>query len=501
MITPSFLREFGEYSNMCRQAIQAFKLRSNGKKVMMNPVGAWVPFADGMIANMKTGEVRKRVSNDMFTDFVPFKLMPKDVAKPRGEAIMAHYCATPCEEDEMYAVHDGVTYFRSRSREKRLLRMCSVNMTPETYSLKITQNFLGDRHCGKSTFFEHLAFALGFRFAWIPEAMICKEPNQKMTMDKNAHSAGLYALKGIYGAFNDEATADAILLSKAVKYHQGSPVITARAPHAKKPESFPNTATINNIGNSLQKTDVDGLTPADLGVDSFEFLHITKPGKKDSQKAVDEMFCEEAMNEWFSMLFWDAHEFYSHGMELIKEDTSSLQRKYLNDPLSIFLTKCVKFTDEYDDRVVTNELWPAFELMVSESKPRMKHTYNWLTFANTLNKAFVGKHSKEGKAVKLTVQGFGKVNVRVGVKWIPSGFLAKSNAEVIIRDEDGHAKRDQAGTALKESTYKDMPQLLAAIKGMEESSKDEYIEEREQKEAGEKLEVSETCSFGHVVKR
>ena len=154
---------------------------------------------------------------------------------------------------------------------------------------------------------------------------------------------------------------------------------------------------------------------------------------------------------------------------LLKDDNAQVERQFSTDPLSKFVSTCLKFTDVDSDRVVNAEPWPPFRLMCSEHEPVLENKYKGeKAFAVALNKAFIGKPgSKEGTADTWTVKDFGKVRARKGVQWDASGFSTDIGKVITDMDADGKFLKDSNGEFVKKDIYDRTLQLKIAREAYE----------------------------------
>ena len=348
---------------------QILKLEADSQETTrhIEPCNTWLPVGGGMVGNMKTGEIRERVASDMFSEAIKYKLLPKDANMDKGKAIIQHYCMVPVNSKLPIAER---TYIRSPSKEKKLLRISAVMMTPETQMAKILYYWTGERHTGKSSFMDGLRKMFGKRMGLFNEGLICEIANARARqLDPNAHSAGRYAKKGKSGMFCEEPSKGAILVTAKVKDEQGAITHNERPPNGQL-EEFPNSATLCIIGNNMLSLDAEsvalGMLPSDLGVDVFQFQHVTLPGVKANDDAKWELWSEDAIEQLLSLIFWDAVDFYQT-KDLMKEDSTLVERQFSSDPLSMFVSTCLKFTDVDSDRVVNAELWDASSLCVANT--------------------------------------------------------------------------------------------------------------------------------------
>ena len=445
---------------------QILKLEADSQEETrhIDPCNIWLPVAGGMVGNMKTGEIRKRVASDMFSEAIKYKLLPKEANMDKGKAIIQHYCMVPVNSKLPLAER---TYQRCPSKEKKLLRMSAVMASPETQMAKILYYWTGERHTGKTTYMEGLRRLFGKRMGLFNEGLICEIASARVRqLDPNSHSAGRYACKGKSGLFCEEPSKGAILVTSKVKDEQGALTFQARPPNGQL-EEFPNTGTKCMIGNNMLSLDAEsvalGMLPSDLGVDVFQFQHVTLPGVKANDDAKWEMWSEEAIEQLLSLIFWDVVEFYQT-KDLMREDNSQVERQFSSDPLSKFVSTCLKFTDVDTDRVVNAELWEAFQLMCSEHQPALEHKYKGeKSFAVALNKAFIGRPcSKDGTANNWTVKDFGKVRARKGVQWDASGFSTDIGKVITELDGDGKFWKNSNGKFVKRDIYDRTPQLKVA---------------------------------------
>jgi hypothetical protein len=377
----------------------------------LDPVNHLIAINGGMVGDMRTGLIRQREMEDMFTHGSKSVIHPRDHPLSLVRGHIKHLCK-----------ENGV---EKPKKEALLSHILGYVATPETGRKEIVFG-TGCRNSGKSLLFGAAIRAIGPRGGYAKEGLICYNPKFPVKIDSDDCTPGIFTAKRRTCVLIEEVSTGSVLHNKKARMHQGAPTLTGRRPHAREDEEFPNTCKIVILGNTRFGLE-DGTSEADAKVTTIEFLNPYDMKNPDVAGAA-RMLQPEFQAEMLSLMFGEGFKCYQPDVVWLQAESEDVSTRYLQDPFSKFVTRCLTVGGNKQSWIITNELFPAYQRFCEE---------NDLTVDRKAQKFATDIKVITGDVAVNRWFGDVQIKVRYNVQWNITGFTSASDREVVVRDEKG----------------------------------------------------------------
>ena len=409
-----------DHSSLITHAVQYFKDVFDESFISnLDPTNECWSLAGGIVADQKTGEIRQRTKEDMFTYEIKQKLLPQSNELKRVREVFSNYCSyvDPTDKHPEEAKRRRI---RDTKKEEKLLTWLAYGATPNI-RMKLIFFLVGAADTGKSTLIEAVVECLGPRGSPIPAGLVVGNESSQQE-DQKSHSASWLELEGIHFGHVDEVDPESYLLGTYVRKLTGKKYIKGRNVHSSVFRKFRNTTSVFVTCNDMAKMTDAARAKLAKRLLVLEFCNPLDKCDPLSDEKTDELFSEDFQSELFSLLFWEGKKLYESNLRFQVETDNKIIMKYTTDPLTAFLADHIIVDAEEKSQFVVNpEMFDVFNRYCAVKGLTEKHTLDSLNKFSTKVKESTGTENVAKRVVAYKKKGKGEkapvMNIRWGMRW------------------------------------------------------------------------------------